>query len=174
MVAMPHDSQVDDLTPDPQLIMRNIPEAARAAALLMDDIQSIDAQLSSRDREINGVRLNAAEYWDWRQRAIWAKTSKVRQYRALKTALHQARMALRGDDAGAVNPYHVGDAMERDERLAVSCAKHGRKLGRCLTSLRDELADDVDIAEIVTDALGLLDEMEVLLRDRGLLTNDDA
>lgn len=60
-------------------------------AELLAEIESIEAQLSNRNRtDAYGNRLDDVSYQDWRGRAARALKTKLRQYRGLKAAVRRA------------------------------------------------------------------------------------
>jgi len=67
----------------------SVDEMRDRLAWLMGEIQHIDAQIGDRDRRNpeTGERVTGPEYFQWRRKALFAKTKLLEEYRALKTSL---------------------------------------------------------------------------------------
>lgn len=66
-------------------------EAKTEANRLLLEIEDIQCQLGDRNRIQNGQRLAYADYWGWRQKAVYARQKKLEVYRQLKAWIRVRR-----------------------------------------------------------------------------------
>lgn len=93
---------------DPAIIARDLPAFEAAFETLTADVVMIQAQLANKNMEIDGQRVDGPTFHHWRRRAVFALSSKVVQKRALKTALHEARMLIHHRETPS-HPWQAGD-----------------------------------------------------------------
>jgi DNA repair exonuclease SbcCD ATPase subunit len=117
-------------------------EALARKADLAGRIEAIQAQLANRDRMVDGRRLDAREYQEWRCRAVHARGWAAAELRLVKAwiaatnarAKELARPAADGQPAGA--PSARGAAVRSVEALA----SHAEALERRVAELEAENA----------------------------------
>jgi hypothetical protein len=62
---------------------------------ILEDVRRIEEQLGSRNVEIGGVRLTERDYWEWRQRAVYAVNARKREYERAKIEAARLRAVER-------------------------------------------------------------------------------
>jgi len=139
-------------------------EAESRRQSLTLDVQKIQAQLSDRNRLIDGRRMAEFEWWEWRRRAVGALAFKQAELRAVKAWIHRyhqgaaadraMRAAGRGDQKAARQQFHdmLRDLLDRADRLEESYAAAVELLADVLPSLgaggaRDRVAAFLAAAE---------------------------
>jgi hypothetical protein len=112
-------------------------EALARKADLAGRIEAIQAQLANRDRMVDGRRLDAREYQEWRCRAVHARgwaAAELRLVKAWIAAANARAKELARPAAGA--PSARGSAVRSVEALA----SHAEALERRVAELEAENA----------------------------------
>jgi hypothetical protein len=112
---------------------KTLQEAEARKVQLVTDIASIQAQLSDRDRLVDGHRLTDQAWYAWRKRAIDANIFKLDELRRLKAWIRNYHRDFK-------KPH--GDSDEFDlESLRRNASKHFHRLLDAIDANNDELKE---------------------------------
>ena len=78
----------------------SLQEAEDRRMLLIAELNDMQAQLSYRNREIDGRRMTVDEYWTWRDKAVRAQSIKMTRAALLKKWLKDHRLIYNAKNIG--------------------------------------------------------------------------
>lgn len=140
---------------DPETVALDLPGYEARYEQLTGDAMLLQGQLSNKALYIDGKRGTEYQYHQWRTRVVEQIQERLVEKRALKIAIHQARMLLEKDASAQLNGWAGKD-------FPLFCATTGKaidELLRRIQMLHSTRPDDEDFTDLVEVSRESLEEL---------------